>query len=264
MAHPRRQQSSALLGGAFVKYIEVGFPKKFDHAYLVPIGDVHLGSTSFSEKGRKLLQGYLDWVAARANARICLMGDIFDVATRASATSPFESNASEYSVAVKLFKPYAKHIVFSLIGNHCDRLKNFAGYDPMEQFCERIGVPYMGISAVARFDVRQQTYHGYFHHSTGGGGSLGSALNRATKLQDIVQGVDFYCIGHNHNLVSGVKQVYHPGPKGIEERRLWYIDCGSYLDYPESYAEKMMLTPGKLGSPRLRFSGDKHDLHVSI
>ncbi len=249
-----------------MKFHAVSFPKKHDHAYLVPIGDVHLGSTSFSEKGRKLLMGYLDWVAKTPNAKICLMGDIFDVATRASATSPFESSSSEYSRAVEIFKPYAKHIVFSLRGNHCERLLQYAGYDPMERFCEAIGVPYLGISTVTRFDVGKETYFGYFHHSTGGGGSLGNALNRATKLQDMVQGVDFYCIGHNHNLVSGVKQVYRPNQfgTGIAEHRLWYIDCGSYLDYPESYAERMMLTPGKLGSPRLRFDGKKHDLHVSL
>ena len=249
-----------------MKFHTVTFPKKYDHAYLVPIGDLHLGSTAFGERGRTLLQGYLDWVAARPNARICLMGDIFDVATRTSPTSPFESSSSEYSRAVEIFKPYAKHISFSLRGNHCQRLLNHAGYDPMEQFSAILGIPYMGLSTVARFDVGKQSYYGYFHHSTGGGGTLGSALNRATKLQDIVQGVDFYAIGHNHQLVNGARVVYRPNATGtgIEEHRLWYIDCGSYLDYPESYAEMMMLSPGKLGSPRLRFDGLKHDLHVSI
>lgn len=234
--------------------------------YIVPIGDIHLGSTSFGERGRKLLKGYLDWVKARKDARIVLMGDIFDVATRASATAPFESSSTEYRTAVDLFKPYAKKIVASIRGNHCQRLLNFAGYDPMEQFAAQLGIPYMGLSTVIRFNVREESYYGYFHHSTGGGGTLGSALNRAVKLQDIVQGVDFYCIGHNHQLVNGSRVVYRPTASGdgIEEQRMWYVDCGSYLDYPESYAEMMMLSPGKLGSPRIRLDGTKHDVHVSM
>jgi hypothetical protein len=249
-----------------VKFQAVTFPKKYDHGYLVPIGDIHLGSTAFGARGRKLLMGYLDWVKAHDNSRIVLMGDLFDVATRTSATPPSESSSSEYMHAIGLFEPYKKQIVGSLLGNHCARLKNFSGYDPMEQFCRTLDIPYWGYSAVCRFDVQKESYYGYFHHSTGGGGTLGGALNRAVKLQDIVQGVDFYCIGHNHNLVNGARTVYAPNKFGtaLEERRLWYIDCGSYLDYPESYAEQMMLTPGKLGSPRIRFSGSKHDVHVSM
>ncbi len=249
-----------------MNFTAVTFPKKFDHAYLIPIGDVHLGSTAFGERGRKLLMGYLNWVKERPNARIFLMGDIFDVATRTSPTPPSESSPTEYMEALDVFAPYAKQIIGGIPGNHSLRLKNYCGYDLMEHFCRTLGIQYLGLSAVMRIDVRAQSYFGYFHHSTGGGGSLGSALNRATKLQDIMQGVDYYCIGHNHNLVNGCRTVYQPNKfgTGIEERRLHYIDCGSYLDYPGSYAEQMMLTPGKLGSPRLRFDGTKHDLHVSL
>lgn len=248
-----------------MRFHTVNYSKASD-AYLIPIGDIHLGSTAFGARGRSLLQGYLDWVKARPNARIFLMGDIFDVATRTSATPPFESDSSEYKRGQELFHPYRKQICGAIIGNHCLRLRNFAGYDPMAQFCSQLSVPYFGYSAVVRFNVGKQTYYGYFHHSTGGGGTLGSALNRAVKLQDIVQGVDFYCIGHNHNLVNGSRVVYAPNMAGtdVEERRLWYIDCGSYLDYPESYAEAMMLSPGRLGSPRIRLDGQKHDVHVSM
>lgn len=245
-------------------YHQVQFPHSRDCAYLIPVGDVHLGSTAFGARGRALLEGYLEWVSARPNARIFLMGDLFDVATRTSKTSPFESSSSEYTEALKIFKPYAKKIVGAIRGNHCQRLLDHAGYDPMAQFCAALDIPYLGLSAVIRFNVGSQTYYGYFHHSTGGGGTLGAALNRAVKLQEIVQGIDFYAIGHNHNLINGVRTVYTPGEQGIEERRIWYVDCGSYLDYPGSYAEAAMYAPGKLGSPRLRFDGRKHDLHVSI
>lgn len=249
-----------------LKFHTVKIPTTDNAAYLVPIGDIHLGSTSFSKRGLDLLEGYLKWVKERKNARIVFMGDLFDVATRASATSPFESSASEYGRARELFKPYASKISFAIRGNHCQRLLNYAGYDPMERFCSELDIPYAGLSAVARFEIGSEIYSGYFHHSTGGGGTLGSALNRAVKLQDIVQGVDFYCIGHNHQLVNGSRVVYRPNAEGtgIEEHRMWYIDCGSYLDYPESYAEMMMLSPGKLGSPRIRMNAKKHDVHVSM
>src|SRR5258706_15443944 len=127
-----------------MKFHTVNLSRK-DVGYVIPIGDIHLGSTSFGEKGRTLLKGYLDWVKDHKEACIVLMGDLFDVATRASATAPFESSSTEYRTAVDLFKPYAKKIVASIRGNHCQRLLNYAGYDPMEQFAAQLGIPYMGL-----------------------------------------------------------------------------------------------------------------------
>jgi hypothetical protein len=62
----------------------------------------------------------------------------------------------------------------------------------------------------------------------------------------------------------------------MRERKITYVDCGSYLDWNGSYAEKGMMPPGKLGSPRIRFAGyrkthhsgklqdDTRDVHVSL
>jgi hypothetical protein len=113
--------------------------------------------------------------------------------------------------------------------------------------------------------VVYNTYHVYFHHTTGGG-NLGSSLNRIVKLSEIVEGCDVYCGGHNHQLATGVKSVYRPAPSGVVNRKVTFVSCGSYLDYPDSYAEKGMYSPSKLGSPRVRFSGERDhpDVHVSL
>jgi hypothetical protein len=256
---------------------------KADHAYLVPIGDIHLGDRAFGKVGRHKLKGYLDWVAATPNARIFLMGDVFNVAGRGTKTSPFESSASEYQDAVGWFRPVRDKILGVIDGNHEARIVDQFGYSPLQGFCALLEIPYCGWSAVLELKVgkgRTNAYYCYMHHTTGGGGSLGGALNRSVKLQDIVQGVDVYCGGHNHQLVTGVKSVYRPDPDGqrVIARKVTYVDCGSYLDYEESYAEKGMYPPGKLGSPRLRFQGYRnaskkgraeshdatHDVHVSL
>ena len=71
-----------------------------------------------------------------------------------------------------------------------------------------------------------------------------------------------------------------PDPKAgkMVDHKVTYVDCGSFLDWDQSYAEKGMMPIGKLGSPRLRFAGarntgrhntheDRHrsrDVHVSL
>lgn len=258
-------------------------------AYLLPIGDLHIGDKSFSKRGRAKLKGYLDWVLQTPEARIFLMGDIFNVASRHSKTSPFESNASEYTEAEEIFMPVRKQILGAILGNHEARMLDMFGYNPLDALCARLEVPSCGWSAVIELNVgavpdrrgfKRNQYFIYCHHTTGGGGSLGGALNRSVKLQDIVQGIDVYCGGHNHQLATGVRTVFMPYPAGqrVVERKVTYVDGGSFLDWDESYAEKGMMSVGKLGCPRIRFAGYRHisrkgvaasadgsrDVHVSL
>lgn len=263
-----------------------------DCAYLIPIGDCHLGDKAFGKTGRKKLDGYIRWVQAHPNARIFLIGDIFNVASRVSKTSPFESRAEEYNEAADIFRPVAKQIIGAIDGNHEARMLQMFGYSPLQALCAQLEVPYCQWSAVIEMNVggvdyrdpkksHWNTYFVYCHHTTGGGGTLGNALNRSVKLQDIVQGIDVYCGGHNHNLATGQRTVFLPYPAGgrVIQKKVTYVDCGSYLDYEDTYAEQGMYVPGKLGSPRIRFAGFRHvdhdgsrsafdnpsrDIHVSI
>lgn len=255
-----------------MKYLECEIPEKV--GYLVPIGDLHIGDQSFKKDSLGKLKGYLDWVKERPEARIFLNGDIFNVASRISKTSPFETDTDEYQRALEIFEPYKDKIIGATDGNHEARLINDYGFSPLQSFCHALKIPYCGWSAVIRFKVGKrdksryyQNYFIYAHHTTGGGGSLGSKLNRVVKLRDIVEGIDVYLGSHNHQLAVAPQDVYYPSCQGgLQKRRIWYVDCGSYLEWNGSYAEKGMMPPAKLGSPRIRFNGECHkkDVHVSL
>jgi len=245
--------------------------------YLIPIGDLHRGDRHLSARGLGKLKGYLDWVRERENARVFLMGDILNVASRSSKTNPFESTSGddEYAKAIELFRPYAKQIVGCITGNHEQRMHKEFGFNPLKPFCNELGIPFCGFSACLRLRVGkrkdrknefEQTYWGFVHHGVGGGGTLGSAINRKAKLQEIVHGMDFYMAGHDHQLIAGTRNILLPKRDNIEHQRVHYIDTGSFLDWNESYAEEAAMPIGKQGAPRLRFDGRKrhHDLHVSI
>lgn len=259
-----------------MKVVTIDIPET--HGYLLPIGDLHRGDKHFSAYGLNKLKGYLEWVKANKNARIFLMGDILNVASRSSKTNPFESDNDEYAKALALFRPYASQIVGAIGGNHESRMYKEFGFNPLGPFCSELGIPFLNFSAALRIRVGlapkskghkeefYQTYWGYAHHGTGGGGTLGSALNRKVKLADIVQGMDFYMAGHDHQLVTGVREVYVPQLTTVVRQRVYYIDTGSFLDWDDSYAEEAMMPIGKLGSPRIRLDGRcrNHDIHVSL
>ena len=248
-----------------------------DHGYLIPIGDLHRGDRHLTTRGLNKLKGYLDWVISKSNAYAFLMGDILNVASRSSKTNPFESMSGndEYQKSVELFKPYASRIIGVISGNHENRMYKEFGFNPLQPFCNELGIPYCGYSAAIRVRAGKrtdrkneywQTYWGFAHHGTGGGGTLGAALNKKVKLQEIVHGMDFYMAGHDHQLIAGTRNILLPKRDKIEHQRVHYIDTGSFLDWDGSYAEEAAMPIGKQGSPRLRFSGKQHshDLHISI
>lgn len=255
-----------------MKYVECEIPEKV--GYLIPISDTHLGDKSFSKASEQKLFGYLKWIKKHPNSRILLLGDIFNCNTRESAGSPFEQTSNEFQRAVEIFEPYRDQIIGGIIGNHSYRLVNYADVNMMQMFCMALKIPYLGFSSVIRFKIGKrkdgnrflQNYLVYAHHSCGGGDSIGSKLNRASKLQEVVEGVDAYLVAHNHALAAAPMDIFYPSLQGkkVEKKKRWYISCGGYIDYADSYAEMKMMAPTHLGSPRIRFDSNKHDIHVNL
>ena len=212
----------------------------------------------------------------RPNAFVFLMGDVFNTASRTSKTTPFETDNDEYVKAVEFFEPYKERILGAIDGNHEYRMYDEFGISPLQLFCRELNVPYCKYSAVIRFKVGKrkdknagnrysQNYFVFAHHTTGGGGTIGGKMNRVAKEAEMVEGCDVYLGAHNHQLGVIPQDIYYPSIQGgIQKRRRWFVDCGSYLEHEDSYAEKGMLAPAKLGSPRIRFDAKTHDCHISL
>jgi hypothetical protein len=260
-----------------MKYLTCEIPE--DCGYVIPIGDLHFADPSFKKESYDKLRGYIQWVKDNKNSRVVLGGDLFNVATRESKTSPFNQRMTcndELNEICSLLEPIKEHIVGAIEGNHEARLIDFSSFTPTITLCAKLGIEYMGWSGVINFKVFKkrsisggkwcQNYYIYFHHTSGGGSTIGGGLNRVEKLGNIIEGVDCYCGFHSHKLSASKSIIYRPNPdsRKVEERVVNHLTCGGYLQYEDSYAEKGMLRPLKLGSPRIRLDGKKKDLHISI
>jgi hypothetical protein len=244
--------------------------------YVIPISDLHLGDKSFTKNSLAVLKGNLNWVKEHPNTRIVLVGDIFNCATRESKTEPFNQETGEFEKAIEIFKPYASQIVTAIDGNHEHRIEDFANHSVMNAFCIALGIPYSHISCVVQFRVNKRpddkrfvhNYVGYFHHSTGGGKTMGSKLNRVEVMTTLLTNADFYVGAHHHGLMSSsiISREYNVRTNKVEDHRQYLVGAGGYLEWDESYAERGMLRPLKIGSPRIRLDGTKEhkDVHVNL
>jgi len=237
-----------------------------DYAYLFPIGDIHIGDKFVDYR---LLENNIKWVEGEPNARVVLMGDILNVATRSSKSSPFEQNMGlqeQIDLATKMFKPIGNKIIGAISGNHEARIEDFCNLDPLQTLCLALNVPYLKYSSVVSIIVGRIAYTAYLHHTTGGGKTPGSKINRINELRKIVCNCDMYLGGHNHSLgvMPVTTRVVDTIHKSVIEKRQLLVDCGSYLKWDDNYAERMALEPCKLGSPRIRLDGSKRDIHCSV
>jgi hypothetical protein len=250
-------------------------------AYVVPIGDIHIGDRAFTKNSASKLNGYIDWINTHRNARCILMGDIFNVATRTSKTSPFQAMSlkDEMKTAINMFRPIKNKILGVIDGNHESRAEDYMDYSPMLHFCDVLKLRYLQYSGVFKIGVglndrkvspgptSRHNYIIYAHHTTGGGTTKGGRLNRVAKLSDIVVNADIYLGAHNHDLITSPNESFMVDRRSgtVSRFRQFFVDCGGYLDWNNSYAERKMFPPLKIGSPRIRLDGGHNkDVKVSL
>jgi hypothetical protein len=256
-----------------MRYITCEIPH--DEGYVIPIGDLHFADKAFKKEGYNKLREYIAFLKENENARAFLGGDIFNMAGRNTKTSPFEQRMSvndEMNGIVDMLMPVKDKLCGAISGNHENRGKNEFDIDLVEVLCSKLGIPYLGYSGVVNYKVRRkkdneggqwyENYYIYYHHSTGGGSAMGGALNRTEKLQNIVEGCDMYCSFHSHKLSHAKMIIFKANPrsKKIEERTVDFLTCGGYLSYENSYAERGMMRPVKVGSPLVKLLSNKHEI----
>jgi hypothetical protein len=258
---------------------------KSDCAYIIPIGDLHVGDKAFGKESRAKLDGYIKWILEHDNARVILNGDLVNCATRTSKTSPFEQDMDleeQISEVVRLLEPIKDRIIGAVMGNHERRIEDVSGFDPTLAILWKLGLDtettyfkYTGIIKV-RVGVRRNlgaekmrnSYTVVFTHTTGGGKLIGSKLNRVDQMREsTVTNADVYIGSHNHSLSAGVmiSMEFDSHSETVVQHKQTLVSAGGYLEWNDSYAEAMQLQPTKIGSPRIRLDGkSEKDCHVSL
>lgn len=254
---------------------------KNDCAYIIPIGDLHCGDKGFTKNSCNKLKEYIDFSNNNDNVKIFLNGDLLNCATRFSKTAPTDQTmdlTEQKDYLVKLLEPVKDKIIGAISGNHEQRLEDFCGDNPLREICYRLNIPYCGYTAVVYFKTgiknkgkgRENSnafqYSLLFHHTTGGGSTVGSKMNRIEKLRNLCTNCDAYFGSHNHMLgvATTISPEFNRHVKKISNRIQFLIDCGGYLEWDNTYAEKKGLEPLKLGSPIVKLNGKKKEIKVSL
>lgn len=239
----------------------------FEKCVLVPISDAHKGDRSFDEvKLRKLI----DDISRVPYMYAFLTGDLINNAVKNGKSDVYSEkiapNKQKWAV-VDMLMPIRDRILGMTGGNHEERTWKESGQDVSEDIAKALKVPYdpFGIYFQLRCGIKpQQNYTLYTTHGTGGGGSMGNAVNKLHSMRNICV-ADIYVMGHTHRVISFNDEIFLPDlrhNKVIKQKR-YYAMAGSYLDWG-GYAERLMLSPHPTGFPIIDISGIKKKVNITI
>ena len=238
-----------------------------DEIQLIPFGDVHLGDRSCN---LKRAQQTIDWVAKHENARVVLMGDLLNSATKTSVgAAVFDEEThgqQQYETMVNMLTPIKKKIYGAFIGNHEQRILDSTGYDVTKQMSKELGHKYYGYGAFIKVRVKD---HNYIIFGTHGSSMATLPYTKIKKLLDMSSFIeaDIYLMGHVHSSQVHTQEVKGVDLKNktVQRMKKYYILTGHYLNYEGSYAEMKSMRPEKQGSPTIILGSDnKFDVRVIL
>ena len=236
-----------------------------DYSEVVFIGDVHYGSKYCNvDKFEKMLNYCLE-----NNIYVFCMGDMLETSSRHSVGAGVYEQISpqkQIETMIDYLKPLAdKNLILGyLSGNHELRAMKELGIDISKIICKELKVSYLEYAGWSLFYVGNQSYSIYSIHGAS------SATLKHTKFKAILDvakhfEADLITMGHVHDIIldSSEFQRVNKKRKIVEIRKAYVVVTGHYYNYG-GYAKEKGYSPTKIGSPKVKFFGNRFDIHVSV
>jgi hypothetical protein len=235
-----------------------------DHAEVMFIGDVHYGSPQCDHDR---FMANLEY-CLKNHVYIVLMGDLCEVATRHSVGSGVyeqEQIAEDQHEQICLWlRPLAEKglILGSHQGNHGERVYKETGYNVDKALCRELSIPYLGDACWSEFKVGKETYTIYSLHGRTGSRFDGTALLAVERISTSFF-ADMVCMGHVHKTINSIVLMQRVRHGRVIEHKKHLLITGAYLRYDKGYGQTLGLPISKLGSPKVKFYSNRHDLVIS-
>lgn len=223
-----------------------------DKLNIYPIVCWHVGAKQSSRK-------FIDFVISKIKndplARWIYMGDAGECVTKTSKGNIYEQLSSpgdQLREAAELLEPIKEKGLFGIRGNHGNRIDKDAGVGWDELFCSRVGLPYLGVSALVSIGMKKRSLSLYVHHGSSGSITPGGKMQAGHKPEMLVD-ADIILTAHTHACGEAWPQHHrayldrHAGSVRWKSSKLFV--CGSAYDSRSGYAEEKMypaITPEHL------------------
>ncbi len=222
--------------------------------YIFVISDVHIAS-----RGANLLKllRHMKQLQPLDNVYYILNGDLMNNAIPGSVSSQLKDLANPeetQKILIKIFKKYLpkdrNRVAIFGTGNHEDRTPNVAGINPLKTVATALDIYHRFADLMYLIDFNIQSVDGkatkkyrvFGRHGSGGGSSVGVALDKIFGLYKVFQDFDLAIEGHLHKNGQATKCYNAITDDGIKTKVVNAVTANAYQEYGD-YAARIALPP---------------------
>lgn len=243
-----------------------------DKLTIIPISDVHLGEPTCNLKAFK---DTLERIKNEDNTFTILNGDLCNIALKNSVSNVYENKSpmEEVEELIDYLEPIKDKILVISNGNHEERIKKDTSIDILWLVAKQLGIEeryapswwYLYLSFGMCNKHRPMTYTITGYHGAGSSTTTGAKINRAKKMGQVVV-ADIYLMSHVHEPINTKGIIFTPDyqHKSIVKREMYYCISNAYLEYEDSYAERIGMLPSNTGINEIRLNGRKKEIKLIL
>lgn len=238
---------------------------------IIPISDVHLGDKTCNLKAFKEAIERIK----ETDTYTILNGDLCNIALKNSVSDVYENKSpmEEVEELIGYLEPIKDKILVISNGNHEERIKKDTSIDILWLVAKQLGIEdryapswwYLYLTFGMCNKHRPMTYTITGYHGAGGSTTTGAKINKAKKMGQVVI-ADCYIMSHVHEPINTKGIIFTPDyqHKSIVKREMYYCISNSYLEYENSYAERIGMIPSNTGINEIKLNGRKKEIKLVL
>lgn len=219
--------------------------------HLYPLVCWHIGA---KQSSTKFIEKVIGEIQADPLARWIYMGDAGECVTKASKGNIYEqllNPGDQLRVAAEYLMPIKDKGLFGIRGNHGNRIDKETGVGWDEMLCARVGIPYMGVSALASVVLLRESTAKlgasvFVHHGSASAITPAGKMAAAHKPEKFIH-ADVIITAHTHACGEAWPPKHFAYADAFQRRIRWYTQrlfvAGSAYDSRSGYAEEKLYEP---------------------
>lgn len=202
---------------------------------ILPLFDWHLGSEECDEN---MVDKIIDYIKNNDNCFTFLGGDLIECSIygkmNAVHTQKYQVT-EQVEILVEKLKPIKDKILFSVCGNHENRVEKATGLDVAALIAMHLDIPYFGweshfllkLNSIKNKKGKKNVYI-YAHHGSGGGATSGSKINNVEKFHFRAPFANLIFCGHVHFTSETRKLIRYLSQDGsMRDMIQYFVSCGT-------------------------------------
>ena len=240
---------------------------------IIPISDVHIGEKA---SNLKAFRETIERIKNEPNTYTILNGDLCNIALKNSKSDVYSDELTPMEQVLEIIKflePIKDKILVMSNGNHEDRITKDTSIDVLYLVAKQLRIEqvyspswwYLYLTFGNSNKGRPLLYTISGFHGAGNSTTSSAKLNRAKRMSQVVL-ADCYIMSHVHEPITTKGAIFVPDyqHKSVVKKEMYYCVSNAFVEYENSYAEKMGLIPSHNGINEIELDGYKKQIKLIL